>query len=61
MTKTKEELAVDVAIAVIEANAVKFQVAPNGGSRQTQPLSNQEIQNVIKSTYTTLSNLSESE
>lgn len=61
MTKTDKELAVDIAKAVIEANTVQLQVASNGGARQTHPISNSDIQSVIKATYTTLQGLSEKE
>lgn len=57
MSKTDKELAVDVAKAVIKANSVELEIAPNNVKHQTYPIGLDQINSVIKGVYKTLQDL----
>ena len=57
MSKTNKELAVDVAIAYIEAHQKQIAVASNNVIRETSMLDLQSVNNIINSVYQTLQEL----
>lgn len=59
MSKSDKELAVDVAIAVIEAHQANIIPLANGGSKNLPGVSLESINNIINSVHQTLQNLPE--
>lgn len=57
MAKTNKELAVEIAVAFIEANKVVMAAGANGTVKQTEPLSLEKVVEYIKEIYSTLRDL----
>lgn len=58
MSKTNKELAIDVAIAYIEAHTKQIIAASNNVIKETTMINLDSVNNIIKSVYTTLDSLS---
>lgn len=58
MSKTNKELAIDVAVAYIEAHTKQIIASPNNIVKETTMISLESVNNIINSVYTTLDSLS---
>lgn len=58
MSKTNKELAIDVAVAYIEAHTKQIIASPNNIVKETTMISLEAVNNIINSVYTTLDSLS---
>ena len=59
MPKTDKELAVDIAIAYIEAHTKQITAASNNVIKETSMIDLKSVNNIIKSIHTTLQELTE--